>query len=65
MLDKFKHLRFREMTTTSNPSVKLQKKAGRNVAQLKYTSAFGCLMYLMQCTRPDITFTISKMSRFY
>ena len=32
--------------------------------QMEYASAIGCLMYLMQCTRPDIAFAVSKMSRF-
>ena len=34
------------------------------MAQLEYANAIGCLMYAMQCTRPDITFVVSKLSRF-
>lgn len=64
MLEKFKHLNFKEVNTPFDPSVKLQKNNGRTVAQLEYASAIGCLMYLMQCTRPDIAFAVSKMSRF-
>lgn len=64
MLEKFKHLNFKEVNTPFDPSVKLQKNNGRTVAQLEYASAFGCLMYLMQCTRPDIAFVVSRMSRF-
>lgn len=52
------------MNTPFDTSVKLQKNDGRYVAQLKYASATGCLMYLMQCTRPDIEFIVSKMSLF-
>jgi hypothetical protein len=59
MLDKFKHLKFKEVTTPFDHVVKL-----RAVAQLEYASAIGCLMYLMQCTRPDISFAVSKMSRY-
>jgi len=64
ILEKFKHLNFKEVNTPFDPSVKLQKNNGRTVAQLEYASAIGCLMYLMQCTRPDIAFAVSKMSRF-
>ena len=64
MLDKFKHLNFKEVTTPFDHANKLQKNNGRSVAQLEYASAIGCLMYLMQCTRPDISFAVSKMSRF-
>lgn len=64
MLDKFKHLKFKEVTTPFDHVVKLQKNNGREVAQLEYASAIGCLMYLMQCTRSDISFAISKMSKF-
>ena len=34
------------------------------MAQLGYASAIGCLMYLMQCTSPDIAFGVSKLSKF-
>lgn len=34
------------------------------MVQLEYASVIGCLKYLMQCTRPYISFAISKMSRF-
>src|SRR4051812_7396172 len=64
MLEKFKHLNFKEVHTPFNPSVKLQKNNGRSMAQLEYASEIGCLMYLMQCTRPYIAFAVSKMSRF-
>lgn len=64
MLGKFKHLHFKEVNTSYDPSVKLQKSNGRIVAQLKYASAIGCLMYLMQCTRTNIAFAVSKMSIF-
>ncbi|GKA40214.1 zinc finger, CCHC-type containing protein [Tanacetum coccineum] len=30
----------------------------------KYSRVIGCLMYVMTCTRPDIEFTVGKLSRF-
>lgn len=32
--------------------------------RLDYRSAIGSLNYLSQCTRPDITFTVGKISQF-
>ena len=64
VLDKSKHLKFKEVNTLFDPSLKLEKNSGRVVAQLDYASAIGCLMYLMQCTKPDVAFVVSKLSRF-
>ena len=64
MLDKFKYLKFKEVNAPFDSSLKLEKCSGQAVAQLEYESAVGCLMYLMQYTRPDIAFVVSKLSRF-
>ena len=64
MLDKFKQLKFKEVNTLFDPSLKFEKNSGRAVAQLEYESAIDCLMYLTQCTRPDVAFAVSKLSRF-
>jgi len=34
------------------------------MAQLEYVNAIGSLMYAMHCTRPDIAFSICKLSRY-
>ncbi|KAL8089189.1 hypothetical protein AgCh_038826 [Apium graveolens] len=34
------------------------------ISQLEYSRIIGSLMYLMSCTRPDIAYSISKLSRF-
>nr|GEY56362.1 zinc finger, CCHC-type [Tanacetum cinerariifolium] len=36
---------------------------GTPVSQLEYSRAIGCLMYAMISTRPDIAFTVGKLSR--
>ena len=34
------------------------------VAQSEYAIDVGCLMYLMQCARPYIAFSVSKINRY-
>lgn len=36
----------------------------REMSKIPYQEAIGCLMYISQCTRPDITFAVNKLSRF-
>ena len=64
VLEKFNHLKIKEANTPFDPSIKLVKNVGRTVAQLEYSSVIGSLMYATQCTRPDIAFVVSKLSRF-
>ncbi|GAA0162139.1 hypothetical protein LIER_18298 [Lithospermum erythrorhizon] len=42
----------------------LSKNKGESVQQLEYSLVIGILMYLMSCTRPDIAYFVSKLSRF-
>uniref|UniRef100_W4VRQ4 Putative retrovirus-related pol polyprotein from transposon tnt n=1 Tax=Corethrella appendiculata TaxID=1370023 RepID=W4VRQ4_9DIPT len=35
-----------------------------DMKQVPYQEAIGCLMYLSNCTRPDISFVVNKLSRF-
>ena len=42
----------------------LSKNKGESVSQVEYTRVIGSLMYLMSCTRPDIAYSISKLSRY-
>lgn len=64
VIDKFKHLHFKKVNTSFDPRVKLKKNYTRVMAQFEYASVIYFLMYLMKFTRPDITFAVSKMSKF-
>ena len=64
VVSKFSHLKIKDTNTPFDSSVKLKKNDGRGMAQLEYASAIGSLMYAKQCTRADISFEISKLSRF-
>ena len=35
-----------------------------SVSQVEYFRVIGSLMYLMSCTKPDITYTVNKLSRY-
>ncbi|RVX01765.1 Retrovirus-related Pol polyprotein from transposon TNT 1-94 [Vitis vinifera] len=64
VVSKFSHLKIKDTNTPFDSSIKLEKNDGRSVAQLEYASAIGSLMYAAQCTRADISFAVSKLSRF-
>ncbi|KAA3478021.1 Zinc finger, CCHC-type [Gossypium australe] len=44
--------------TPIDMSQHLSKNKGESANQVEYARVIGSLMYLMSCTRPDITFTI-------
>jgi hypothetical protein len=50
--------------TPYDPSVILRKNKGIAKDQLRYSQIIGSLMYLASATRPDISFAVSKLSRF-
>ena len=45
-------------------SFALRKNEGESDSQLEYARVLVCLMYIMNCTRPDIACAISKLSRY-
>ncbi|XP_070003048.1 uncharacterized protein [Nicotiana sylvestris] len=64
VLDKFKYLDFKIAKTPIDVSYALQKNEGESDSQLDYARVLRSLMYIMNCTRPDIACAISKLSRF-
>jgi hypothetical protein len=51
-------------TTPFDHSLKLRKNRGQGINQLRYSQIIGSLMYLVGATIPDISFVVSKLSRF-
>ncbi|GJU30798.1 zinc finger, CCHC-type containing protein [Tanacetum coccineum] len=52
------------VSTPMDTSENLMPNNGQVVSQLEYSKMIGCLMYVMTCTRPDIPFAVSKLSRY-
>ncbi|KAJ9564460.1 hypothetical protein OSB04_000426 [Centaurea solstitialis] len=50
--------------TLIDTSHHLSKNRGDSVAQVEYSRIIGSLMYLMSCTRPDLAYAVSMLSRY-
>ena len=50
--------------TPLDNSLHLSKNRGKSTSQVEYSRVIESLMYLMSCTRPDIAYTISRLSRY-
>ena len=50
--------------TPVDVTLHLSKNKGESVSQLEYSRVIGSLMYLMSCTRPDIAYSVSKLSSY-
>ena len=64
ILNKFQHLKVKEVSTLFDPSLKLHENSRNLIAQHKYVSAIGSLMYAMHCTIPDISYAICRLARY-
>jgi hypothetical protein len=63
-LSRFGYIDSKPSPTPYNPSVTLQKNKNDTRDQLRYSQIIGSLMYLASATRPDISFAVSKLSRY-
>ena len=64
MWKRFGHYDCKPAVTPFDPIHKLTKNEEDSVSQLEYTQVIGCLMYIMNCTRPDLAYSISRLSRY-
>ncbi|RVW42300.1 Retrovirus-related Pol polyprotein from transposon TNT 1-94 [Vitis vinifera] len=64
ILEKFKKYDIRPKKTPVDVNLHLFKNTGIGKSQLEYSRIIGSLMYVMNCTRPDIAYSVSKLSRF-
>jgi hypothetical protein len=64
ILSRFGYSDCKPSPTPYDPSVIIRKNKGIARDQLRYSQIIGSLMYLASATRPDISFAVSKLSRF-
>ena len=64
MLNRFGYSDCTSTPTPYDPSVLLRKNRKIAQDQLRYSQIIGSLMYLASATMPDISFAVSKLSRF-
>jgi hypothetical protein len=64
VLSRFGYRECEPTPTPYDPSKLLKKNNRISRDQLRYSQIIGSLMYLASATRPDISFTVSKLSRF-
>ena len=63
MLERFNNHGLKENTNPFLQHIHLRKNTRTGVRQLEYSQIIESLMYLMNCTRPDIAYTVSMLSR--
>ena len=64
MLKKFKQNDSSPTRTPVDVNLHLSKNNGKSISQQEYAQAIGSLMYVMNCTCPDIAYAVSKLSRY-
>ncbi|GJY28535.1 zinc finger, CCHC-type containing protein [Tanacetum coccineum] len=64
VLKKFNYFDCTLVSTSMDTSEKPMPNNGQAVSQLEYSRVFGCLMYAMTCTSPDIAFAVGKLSMY-
>ena len=64
LLDKFDKDESNIARTPVDINLHLFKNIGQSISQLEYSRIIGSLMYVMNCTRPDIAYSVSKLSRY-
>jgi hypothetical protein len=64
VLSRFGYSDCKPAPTPYDPSMLLRKNRRIARDQLRYSQIIGSLMYLASATRPDISFAVSKLSRF-
>ena len=64
VLSRFGYTDSKPSPTPYDPSLILRKNKRLGKDHLRYSQIIGSLMYLASATRPDISFVVSKLSRY-
>ena len=63
-LEKFKKYNDSLVRTPVDVNLHLTKNKGQGTSQLEYLRIIGSLVYIMNCTRSNIAYSVSKLSRY-
>jgi hypothetical protein len=64
VLEKFRRYDDILVRTPVDVNLHLTKNKGNDISQLEYSRIIGSVMYIMNCTRPDIAYSVSKLRRY-
>ncbi|XP_070005633.1 secreted RxLR effector protein 161-like [Nicotiana tabacum] len=64
MLKRFNCFDVAPVRTPYDPSIHLKKNKKSSISQTEYAKIIGSIMFLMNYTRPDIAFAVSRLSRY-
>ena len=64
VLEKFGRYDDIPVRTPVDVNLHLTKNKGNDISQLEYSRMIGSVMYIMNCTRPDIAYSVSKLRRY-
>ena len=60
----FDYFNVNPVRTPYDPSIHLRKNKESSVSQTEYAKIIGSVMFLMNYTRPDIAYAVSRLSRY-
>ena len=63
-LRKFGYLDSKPVSTPYDGNTQLKKNTQYSVSKKRYSQIIGSLMYLMNSTRPDIAYAVTRLSRY-
>ena len=61
ILRRFSQFDCKPVATPFDAGCKLEKNKGNAISQLEYSQVIGSLMYLMNSTRPDLAYAVSRL----
>ena len=64
VLKRFGHYDSKPCATLFDPNCKLKNNMADSVSQLEYSRVIGSLMYITNCTRPDIAYSVNRLARY-
>ena len=63
-LKKFNHFDVTPIRTSYDPSIHLRKNKGPSVSQTEYAKIIGSVMFLINFTRSDIAYVVSRLTLY-